>query len=93
MNNENDYEKHVEAFTNHFKAICGDDWEEMTMSEAIHLLSKQTHGLNGGNADNMPEAAEIMGFSRHNVVPTGNGRYQVLTMTEFEETSDGQTLN
>ena len=87
-NTKNDYDKHIEAFEKHFSAIYGDGWEELTMAELIKLLAKQTLGLNGGPTDMMHEAAEKVGFSKDNVVPVGDGAYQVLTMIEFQNEMD-----
>lgn len=87
-NTKNDYEKHVEAFENHLEALWGDRWEELTAKEICKLLAKQTLGLNGGPTDMMHEAAEKVGFSKDNVVPVGDGAYQVLTMIEFQNEMD-----
>tara|TARA_B100000035_G_C20909548_1_gene513305 strand:- start:238 stop:516 length:279 start_codon:yes stop_codon:yes gene_type:complete len=88
-NTRNDYEKHIEAFEKHFEAICGDDWKELSMREAVHLLAKQTLGLNGGSYDQMDDAAEKIGFDSHNIVHCNDGSFQVLAMVEFhgEETT------
>jgi len=90
MNSKNDYEKHVEAWENHFKALDGgsDRWHELTAKELCKLLAHTTLGLNGGPTDRMGDAAEVVGFNKHNVVPTGGGSYQVVTLIEFcdEET-------
>jgi hypothetical protein len=93
QNTKNDMEKHVEAFEGHLAALYGDGWEQLTAKEICKLLSHHTLGLNGGTAEMMPEAAERVGFERHNVVPIGQGTYQVLTMIEFHESADGQVLH
>lgn len=83
-NTQNDYDKHIEAFEKHFEAICGDDWKELSMMEAVKLLAKQTLGLNGGYTDQMGEAADKIGFTSDHVVHCGDGSYQVLAMVEFQ---------
>jgi hypothetical protein len=83
QNTQNDYDKHIEAFERHFAALYGDGWEQMTMAEAVKLLALRTLGLNGGGVEQIPEAAEKVGFDRHNVVAVGDNTYQVLTMIEF----------
>ena len=82
-NTRNDYEKHLEAFEKHFESICGDDWKELSMMEAVKLLAKQTLGLNGGTIDEMGDAADKIGFDSHNIVHCSDGTYQVLALVEF----------
>ena len=88
QNTGNDYEKHIDTFSKHFEAICGEDWRELTMAEAVKLLARQTLGVNGGSYDQMADAAETIGFDSHNIIPVNDGTYQVLAMIEFhgEET-------
>ena len=82
-NSKNDYEKHIEAFEAHLEALYGDRWEELTAKEICKLLAIRSLGLNGGFTDQMDEAADKIGFTADNVVPCGDGSYQVLAMVEF----------
>lgn len=83
-NSRNDYDKHIEAFEKHFEAICGDDWKELSMMEAVKLLAKKTLGLNGGSFDQMADAADKIGFTKNNIVFCDDGSVQVLAMVEFQ---------
>ena len=91
INSENDYEKHVQAFSNHFHGLYGEGWEEMSMMEAVKLLAHKSLGLNGGSVVNLPDAADQVGFEPHNVVAAGDGTFHVLALIEFMPEHDGET--
>lgn len=83
-NSKNDYDKHIEAFEAHLAALWGDRWEELTAKEICKLLAEHTLGLNGGSWLQMGEAADKIGFDKHNIVRCDDGSFQVLAMVEFE---------
>lgn len=83
-NSRNDYDKHVEALSNHFEVAVGEDWRDMTPLELVKCLAHTMHGLNGGAPVSIAGAKEIVGFDDHNVVPTCDGAFQVLTMIEWQ---------
>lgn len=89
VNSENDRVAHVQAFERHFEGLYGEGWEDMSMKEAVKVLSLKTLGLNGGHFTQIPQAAESVGFEPHNLVATGSGTVQVLVMVEF----DGNAVN
>lgn len=85
-NSRNDYEKHVEAWENHIKALDGGDerWHELSAKEICKLLAHTTLGLNGGDWDeNALEASDKVGFTGNNVVHCEDGTIQVVTLIEF----------
>lgn len=94
-NSKNDYEKHLEAWENHIKALDGGDerWHELTAKEICKLLARTTLGLNGGDwEENALDAADKIGFTGHNVVPCSDGTLQVVALIEFT-TGEGETVH
>ena len=91
-NSRNDYDKHVEALSNHLEVVVGDDWREMTPVELVKCLARTIHGLNGGPPELMGDAKKVVMFDDHNVVPTHDGAFQVLTMIEWQS-QDMETLH
>lgn len=82
-NTKNDYEKHVECFENYLEGLYGDGWEDLCAKEICKLMAKYALGLNGGSFEEMADAADVVGFDSHNIVPTRDGCFQVMTMIEF----------
>jgi len=85
-NSSNDYEKHLEAWENHFKALDGNHerWHELTAKELCKLLALSSLGLNGGDwEENASEASDKVGFTGNNVVSCADGTKQVVALIEF----------
>ncbi len=89
VNTDTDRAAHVQAFERHFEGLYGEGWEDLSMKEAVKVLSLKTLGLNGGHFTQIPQAAENVGFEPHNLVATGAGSVQVLVLVEF----DGNAIN
>jgi hypothetical protein len=87
-NTNNDFEKHKEAWANHFAALEGGRdgrWRELTASELCHLLAKSALGLNGGELEKIPSAMKTVGFNYNNLIPIKPGKAQVVTLIEFQD--------
>ena len=81
-NSANDTRKHVMALEAHLEAVLDDRWHEYTAREIVKVLSHSMLGLNGGDLEDIPDAAEVIGFEGHNVVPVAPDVYQVLALIE-----------
>ena len=82
-NSANDTRKHVMALEAHLEAVLDDRWHEYTAREIVKVLSHSMLGLSGGDPMDMQDAAEVVGFDSHNIVPVAPNVYQVLTLIEF----------
>ena len=82
-NSKNDRDKHVMALEAHLEAVLDDRWHEYSAKEIVKVLSHSMLGLNGGDPMEMADAAEVVGFDSHNIVPVAPNVYQVLTLIEF----------